>query len=120
MKQTLSGIAMMVFFGITSFVLAQTKPITIGNSTINTVSQRNAVSTSTHMFNLQLMDTLNAINKDVKSKKITQPQAQTLRAAVKTIRIQEFQFMKENGNKLLTADQITQLNQQLNSLSSSL
>jgi hypothetical protein len=60
------------------------------------------------------------INKDAKSGKLTKTQAQSAREQVKSIRIQELQFFKANGNKELTSTQLTQLNQSLSQITSSL
>ena|ERR1700733_10199177 len=120
MKRLIYGMVFLLFTGATGYVLAQTKTLTPSHAAPIAASRGNAVSTPTHLFNVQLMNTLNTIGKDIKSGKLTKSQAQVLRGQVKAIRVQEIQFMKENGNKQLTAAQITQLNQQLNALAPSI
>jgi hypothetical protein len=65
-------------------------------------------------------DFLFSNRREVKSGKLTKSQARAVREQVKAIRIQELQFFKENGNKQLTTDQLTQLNNSLTQLSPSL
>jgi hypothetical protein len=74
----------------------------------------------THIFNVQLRKTIEQINKDTRSGKLTKTQAQADIAQVKVIRTQEIGFFKENGNRQLTSSQLTQLNQSLTQISSSL
>ncbi len=59
------------------------------------------------------------IQRDLRAGKLTKDQAKSLKAQVETIRKQEITFLKQNGTKTLTDSQVTQLNQQLNTLSKS-
>ncbi len=49
----------------------------------------------------------------VKSGKFSKEQAQSVRASLRNIRLQEFTFFKQNKSHSLTPDQISQLNQSL-------
>ena len=60
------------------------------------------------------------IQRDLRLGKLTKDQAKALKAQVETIRKQEITFLKQNGTKTLTDAQVTQLNQQLNTLSKSI
>jgi hypothetical protein len=118
MKRLIYG-TIFLLIGTTNLVLAQTKPL-VSHATPNAVARTQTISTPTQLFNIQLRNTLASISKDTKSGKLTQSQAQGLRVKVKAVRVQEIQFMKINGNKQLTADQISQLNQQLSALAPSI
>ena len=115
MKIFITGI-LFLLIGLLNPIWAQTKTVTPIRQTAQATARGNGISTPTHFFNLHLLDTFNVIARNQKSGKLTQGQAQALRIKVKAIRIQEFQFMKSNGNKQLTTDQISQLNQQVNEL----
>jgi hypothetical protein len=107
--------------GSVSLTWAQTKTPVVTHVSHGSFSGGNAaINTPTHTFNVQLRKSMDEINKDVKSGKLTKSQAQTVRGKVKAIRIQELQFFRENGIKELTSDQLTQLNQSLSQISSSL
>ncbi|HXL73950.1 MAG TPA: hypothetical protein VN963_10035 [bacterium] len=107
--------------GSASLSWAQTKTPVVSHVSSGSFSQGNAaINTPTHTFNVELRKSMEQINKDTKSGKLSKTQAQTARAQVKGIRIQELQFFKENGNKQLTSEQLTQLDQSLSQLSSSL
>jgi hypothetical protein len=101
-----------LFLGITSLVLAQVKTTVTGHGSF----QNNVANTPTHTFNVQLRKSINEINKDFKSGKLTKAQSLAAREQIKAIRIQELGFFKQNGNKQLTSDQLTQLNQSLNQM----
>ena len=60
------------------------------------------------------------IQRDQKAGKLTAAQAKALKAQVEAIRQQEIADLKQNGTKTLTDSQISQLNQQLNTLSKSI
>jgi hypothetical protein len=60
------------------------------------------------------------IQMDLKSGKMTQAQAKTVRAQIKAVREQELGFLKANGNHQLTGDQFTQLNGQLDTVNQSI
>ena len=70
--------------------------------------------------NARLKQQLEQIQKDFHAKKLTQAEANTARATVKSIRQQELQFFKTNGNKNLTAAQESQLNASLDANQSSI
>lgn len=109
-----------LLMGMASLTFAQTKTPVVGHGTTGFSSQSSVAITPTHTFNVQLRKSINEINKDTKSGKLTKAQALAVRGQIKTIRIQELQFFKDNGNKQLTSAQLTQLNQSLTALSSSL
>jgi len=112
---------MLVLMGMSPVAWAQTKTISTGNIALNAMSPQNTSnSSSTHTFNIQLRKAINGIRKDIKSGKLSKSQAVATREKVKAIRIQEMQFFKENGNKQLTADQLTQLNNSLTAITSTL
>jgi len=56
----------------------------------------------------------------LKAGKLTAAQAKSLRDQVKAVRKQELADFKTNGNRQLTAAQISTLNQELDQLTSSL
>ena len=63
------------------------------------------------------------ISRDLKAGKLTKDQAKTLKGQVETIRQQEITILKQNkaqGGSGLTDAQLSQLNQQLNTLSKSI
>lgn len=60
------------------------------------------------------------ISRDLKAGKLTKDQAKSLKAQVETIRKQESTDLKQNGTKTLTDAQVSQLNEQLNTLSKSI
>ena len=119
MKKTI--IVSILLIGTVSVAFAHTKTPVAGRVWSNSSSSGNtALNTPTHMFNVQIRKSMEQINKDMRSGKLTKTQAQTAWVQVKVIRSQEFQFFKQNGNKELTSAQLTQLNQSLTQLSSSL
>src|SRR5665213_3162575 len=108
----------MLLMGTASLTFAQTKTPVAGHSSSAFSSQNSVSNGPTHTFNVQLRKSINEINKDTKSGKLTKAQALVVRGQVKTIRVQELQFFKDNGNKQLTSAQLAQLNQSLTTLSS--
>jgi hypothetical protein len=77
-------------------------------------------SPQVHQINLRLHEQWKLIQAGVKAGKITQIQAATLREDLKSVRQQETAFFKQNGNRSLTTDQQSQLNQALNKNSAAL
>ena len=73
-----------------------------------------------HQINIRLRTQWKLIQAGVKSGKIAQAQAATLKGDLKSVRQQETAFFKQNGNHTLTADQESQLNQSLNKNSATL
>jgi len=67
--------------------------------------------------NMRMMQQMQAISKALHSGKITKEQAKAQRDQLRSIRKQQLDFMKLNGKKDLTADQVSQLNQSLDALS---
>ena len=110
----------MLLMGTASLTFAQTKTPVAGHGSSAFSSQNSVSKGPTHTFNIQLRKSINEINNDTKSGKLTKTQALSARGQIKTIRIQELEFFKANGNKQLTSDQLTQLNQSLTTLGSSL
>lgn len=115
MKKLIFFVILMV--GTISLALAQTKTPVVRHVSSNYSSQSSSINVPTHTFNAQLRKSMNQINKDMKSGKLTQSQAQAARAKVKAIRVQELQYFKANGNKQLNSDQLTKLNQSMAQLS---
>ena len=84
--------------------------------------------TSGHMIAKTPMDKLQLrmqyhvaqIQRELKLGKLTKDQAKALKGQVEAIRKQEITFLKQNNSKVLTDDQLNQLNQQLNTLSKSI
>ncbi len=66
-----------------------------------------------HAINQRIKNQMKLTQVDVKSGKLTKEQAQTIRASLRDIRLQEFTFFKQNKSHSLTTDQISQLNQSL-------
>ena len=60
------------------------------------------------------------IQRDEKAGKLTKAQAKALKVQVEAIRKAEIADLKQNGTKSLTDAQVTQLNEQLNTLSKSI
>lgn len=60
------------------------------------------------------------IQRDEKAGKLTKDQAKSLKAQVEAIRKQEIADLKLNGTKTLTDAQVSQLNEQLNTISKSI
>ncbi|HVU83754.1 MAG TPA: hypothetical protein VHC50_02875 [Puia sp.] len=75
---------------------------------------------SLERINLRLRQQNIQINRDLKLGKLTKDQAKTLKAQVEAIRKAEIADLKQNGTKTLTDAQISQLNEQLNTLSKSI
>lgn len=66
--------------------------------------------------NMRMMQQMQAISKAFHSGKITKEQAKAQRDQLRTIRKQQLDFMKLNGKKDLTTDQVNQINQALDAL----
>ena len=98
----------------------QSRPIVVSHVTPKSSFPGGAVNTPTHAFNVQLRKSVEQINKEVKLGKLNKTQAQPLMKQVKAIKGQELEFFKDNGNKQLTTDQLTQLNTLLAKVSASL
>jgi len=76
--------------------------------------------TPTERVNLRIRHQVLQIEREAHLGKLTKDQAKALKAQVETIRKQEITFLKQNGTKALTDDQVNQLNEQLNTLSKSI
>jgi hypothetical protein len=100
----------MLLMGTVSLTFAQTATPVAANVSVNE---------QTHVLNMQIRKLLSQINKDVSSGKLTTSQAPTAVEQVKSIRNQELLFFKQNGNRILTSAQFTQLTQSLTSLAPS-
>ena len=85
----------MLLMGTVSLTFAQTKTPIMGHGAVNFSSQNSVVSTPTHTFNVQLRKSISEINKDTKSGKLTKAQALAVRGQIKTILIQELQFLRK-------------------------
>ena len=76
--------------------------------------------TPTDKLNIRIRQINIQISRDLKAGKLTKDQAKTLRGQVEAVRKQEVADLKLNGTKTLTDAQISQLNEQLNTLSKSI
>ncbi len=72
------------------------------------------------MLNTRIRQMYIQISRDLKIGKLTKDQAKSLNAQVETIRNAELADLKANNSKTLTDAQITDLNNQLNTLSKSI
>ena len=70
--------------------------------------------------NMRMMEQMRDISRAVHSGKISKDQAKTLREQVKAIRKQQLDFMKLNGKRDMTPDQVSQINQALDANSKSI
>lgn len=66
-----------------------------------------------HAINQRVKTQMQLTQSGVKSGKLTKDQARSVRVSVKSVRLQEFTFFKQNKSHTLTTDQINQLNQAL-------
>ena len=71
-------------------------------------------------LHLRFNQTLAQISREVRLGKLTKDQAKSLKAQVETTRKQEITDLKQDNSKTLTDAQLSQLNQQLNTLSKSI
>ena len=71
-------------------------------------------------LHLRFNQTLAQISREMRLGKLTKDQAKSLKAQVETIRKQEITDLKQDNSKTLTDAQLSQLNQQLNTLSKSI
>jgi cell shape-determining protein MreC len=76
--------------------------------------------TSTDKLNLRIREQIAQVQRELKLGKVTQSQANSLRAQVQVIRQAEMADLKQNNNKTLTDAQLSDLNGQLNILSKSI
>ncbi len=109
MKVHKSCLLLVLLVGLVASVQAQVK--TAGS---NKASTRVAVSNSNiHSVNIVLRQQMRQIPKDLKAGKITKAQAQAAWENLKNVRRQELEFFKQNGQKEITPEQKTQLEQTL-------
>lgn len=101
-KITLSAL----FIGFTGVAFSATTPSSSSTSFVSSHPH-------THQINQTLRQQWIEIKQGVQSDKLSKSQGDTLKASLKSIRQQEEGFFKTNGNKELTVDQQTQLNQLL-------
>ena len=71
-------------------------------------------------LHLRFNQTSAQISRETRLGKITKDQTKSLKAQVETIRKQEITDLKQDNSKTLTDAQLSQLNQQLNTLSKSI
>ncbi len=76
--------------------------------------------TPTDKLNLRIRQQRLQIERDAKHGTLTKDQAKALKVQVETIRKAEITDLKQNGTKTLTDAQVSQLNEQLNTLSKSI
>jgi hypothetical protein len=84
------------------------------NGTINTESLGGHTSTTNmQSFNIQLLQEMRQVRKDVKMGKLTKAQAKSAMANLAAIRKQELEFFHQNGRRDITPDQKSQLTSEL-------
>jgi hypothetical protein len=89
---------------------AQTKPVSSSYSA-HSSGLAGKFNSNIHAVNLQLRQQMRQVRMDVKLGKLTQAQAKDVWERLKSVRVQELQFFKQNGQHEVTADQKNQLNQ---------
>lgn len=90
---------------------AQKKPDETGPARIQgPVSGALAQNSNLHSLNLRLRRQMRQIQKDLRAGKITKIQAKAAWEKLKTVRRQELDYFRRNGQKEITADQKNQLN----------
>jgi hypothetical protein len=104
MKKILAVSAVALSVGISGVSLAANSAPTPTNPKANT---------PLHQLGMKFREDMILIQKDVKSGKLTQAQANEYRNQLKAIRKQQLADMKANGTKSLTTDQETTLMSQL-------
>jgi ATP:corrinoid adenosyltransferase len=113
-----------LLMGAFSFGLAQTKTPVAGSSLPSSSEQVAAINAirnnPIYIFNAKYRKSIYQMNHDIGLGKLTQAQGQSLKEQLRAIRVQELQFFKLNGNRQLTSEQLTQLNQSLAQISASL
>jgi len=98
--------------GTTARAGAQTQPHFDG-SKAGTGRTAHPTHSNIRSVNVQLKQQMRQLQNDEKSGKLTQAQARIVWEKLKNIRRKELEFFRQNGQKELTADQKTQLNQVL-------
>ena len=120
MKRLKSGIIMMIGLSATASAMAQLITPTVGHSHYVSNVQAEVKNPAFHSFHIRMRQVLERIEKDLKSNKITQSQAADLQEKVKAVRVQEISWIKSSETRSLTSEQITQLNQQLDTIAAEL
>ena len=90
------------------------------NSTPTPAVKNPGASSPLHQLGVKFREDMIQIQKDVKSGKLTQAQANSLREQLKAIRKQELADLKANGTKTLTSTQESALMSQLATVEQSL
>ena len=118
MKCLISGLAVLMGLSLTVSTMAQSKvpTPTVGHISYNSNSHTVVKNPALHTLHGRFRQILVQIQKDLESKKITASQASDFHNQVKAVRVQEINWLKESGTKTLTSDQITKLNQQLDTI----
>lgn len=73
-----------------------------------------------HAFQMEVRLQMRQIQKDLKTGKITTSQSKAAMLNLRDVRLQELDFFKQNGNREITPEQKTQLEQLLNQNGASL
>ncbi len=97
--------------------LASMAPALAANPSVTPVAVTHPL---THQVNSRIRDQWMLIQQGLKSGKLTKEQATALRGSLKSVRVQEVSFFKQNGNHDLTSAQQSQLNGMLDKNSSEL
>jgi len=72
-----------------------------------------APNTNMHGLNMKLRQQMRQVRIDLKAGKLTKEQAKAAFEKLKAVRMQENQYFRQNGQKDITADQKSQLEQML-------
>jgi hypothetical protein len=78
------------------------------------ISHGSGASSNIHSVNIILRQQMRQVQKDRKSGKLTEAQAKAAWENLKSIRLQELEYFKQNGQKEVTSEQKSQLTGVLN------
>jgi len=101
----------------TGTALGKAKPTPIvwpkGKAPAPGISHAPAPNTNMHGVNVKLRQQMRQVRMDFKAGKLTKEQAKAAFEKLKAVRMQENQYFRQNGQKDITADQKSQLEQML-------
>lgn len=136
MKHFFIAMMALVILATGEWIWAQNKPVSAGapspskagsttqnvstGPTLNSAPKTAAPGSNAQSVNARVMAQKKQIKKDLKSGKMTRAQAQAAWDSLKTIKKQELEFMRQNGQKEITDDQKNQLNTQLDQTNGSI
>jgi len=120
MKCLKGGLIAMMGFSVATSAMAQSITPTVVHTHYVSNVQAEIKNPAFHSLHLRMRQVLEQIAKELKSNKINQSQASNLQGKVKAVRIQEISWIKSSETRSLTSEQITQLNQQLDTIAAEL